>query len=880
MSTLPQWKVLLLERKRRDEEEGRRREQEELERLARMPAWKRKIIERRRARLCSGSSQSQSPAEGQVSGGGLVESQAWPNGPSGPGGSAEAEGIKQPSSLEPEACDALAREGVVLQENISPLYQNHFIQQEKQRKETLPELEQPLRSCQVIELFNQVTGVKTHRADNITIADFVPECLENQGEQETMNGPSMKPEAGQLHIQSSLSRSVEDLNTFETAREEEEAEEEEQEVSRQGRVSRLLFRFGQRGGAGGHPRPTRSRSTENIIECSSRTSARNTRNAAARQGRRRFTRSPSPPLAAVRRCSGTEARPCPPMPQTVATFRNHFEAQSVGPRTREVKGADSLHRLPEGGDLNQGLSALPARDTTGPSQGTPGAPIQATLCQFDDQGEAGDTADQTAAMCAAKPARASSLERPVSNAEDSRSAEQQPRADPGQKERPLAPNSLDDIAERKPGPALEDQALAELRARSKKSFAVVPHCRQELPPEQEAAAFASSRPGNSATSSSSSSSLLKPQPVSTASSSCGEQASVCFTATAAASDAAVSCLSAAPNQRDADYGSRDQQAELGPERPSLPELCQGPVAAGKEAEWDPSMSRLYSVKPPSVGPARTPAASPEEVRLQTSGVRASSSLFNRSEGAARASPEISGGGEPLAQQSTPETEAAGGQVRKGIWTQARPRGGTPAGSESPPVSTTRAGRPGGPQRKSGKTITINPRKMATNRTPTTGVATVENGMAALALSQPAAGATTKKRYPTVEEIQVIGGYLTLQRSCLVKTSGSRGKMPSSSCEETWWDTTPFVPLLTISFNDGELESTFEYPSELTLLAELGPDQDEEPSQNKEADEEEEVEVEALVCRLDVDKTATVGAAIRRKPVFGGEEGEVKNEERP
>ncbi|XP_038671516.1 phostensin-like [Scyliorhinus canicula] len=836
MSTLPQWKVQLLERKRRDEEEGRRREQEELERLARMPAWKREIIERRRARLCSGSSQSQSPAEGLVSGGGLVESQAWPNGPSDPGGSAEAEGIKQPSGLEPEACDAKAREGVVLQENISPLYQNHFIQQEKQRKEALPEQEQPLCSCQVIEQ-------TTHRADNITIAEFVPECLENQGKQETMNGPSMKPEAGQLHIQSSLSRSVEDLNTFETAREGEEAEEE-QEVSRQGRVSRLLFRFGQRGGAGGHPRPTRSRSTENIIECSSRTSAQSSRNAAARQGRRRFTRSPSPPLVAIQRCSSTEARPCPPTPQTVATFCNHFEAQSVGARTREVKGADSLHLLPEGGDLNQGLSALPARDTTGPSQGTPGAPIQATLCQFDDQGKTGDTADQPAAMSAAKPARALSLERPVSNAEDSRSAEQQPRADPGQKERPLAPNSLDYIAETKPGPALEAQAPAELRAHSKKSFAVVPHCRQEHPPEQEAAAFASSRPGNSATSS-----LLKPQPDSTASSSCGEQAPVCFTATAAASDAAVSCLSAAPNQRDTDNGSRDQQADLGPERPPLPELHQGPVAAGKEAEWDPSMSRLYSIKPPSVGPARTPAASPEEVRLPTFGVRASSSLFNRSEGAAQASPAISGGGEPLAQQSTPEIEAAGGQVRKGTWTQARPREGTPAGSESPPVSSTRAGRPAGPQRKSGKTITINPRKMATNRTPTTGVATVENGMATLALSQPAAGATTKKRYPTVEEIQVIGGYLTLQRSCLVKTSGSRGK-------------------LKISFNDCELESTFEYPSELALLAELGPDQDEEPSQNKEADEEEEVEVEALVRRLDVDKTSTVGAAIRRKPVLG------------
>uniref|UniRef100_A0A671S531 Taperin n=1 Tax=Sinocyclocheilus anshuiensis TaxID=1608454 RepID=A0A671S531_9TELE len=56
------------------------------------------------------------------------------------------------------------------------------------------------------------------------------------------------------------------------------------------------------------------------------------------------------------------------------------------------------------------------------------------------------------------------------------------------------------------------------------------------------------------------------------------------------------------------------------------------------------------------------------------------------------------------------------------------------------------------------------------------------------------GTLIKKRYPAAEEIKVIGGYLSLGRSCLSKT-GSTGKK------------------LKISFNESSLQSTFEYPSE-------------------------------------------------------------------
>ncbi|KAL0606654.1 Taperin [Plecturocebus cupreus] len=78
------------------------------------------------------------------------------------------------------------------------------------------------------------------------------------------------------------------------------------------------------------------------------------------------------------------------------------------------------------------------------------------------------------------------------------------------------------------------------------------------------------------------------------------------------------------------------------------------------------------------------------------------------------------------------------------------------------------------------------------------------------------GPTLKKRYPTVHEIEVIGGYLALQKSCLTKAGSSRKKMK-------------------ISFNDKSLQTTFEYPSESSLAQE----EEVEPEEEEEEEEEEE-----------------------------------------
>ncbi|NXT22738.1 TPRN protein, partial [Syrrhaptes paradoxus] len=78
---------------------------------------------------------------------------------------------------------------------------------------------------------------------------------------------------------------------------------------------------------------------------------------------------------------------------------------------------------------------------------------------------------------------------------------------------------------------------------------------------------------------------------------------------------------------------------------------------------------------------------------------------------------------------------------------------------------------------------------------------------------PQAGVSHKKRYPTVNEIEVIGGYLSLERSCMSKTGSRRKKMK-------------------ISFNETSLQTMFEYPSESSLAEE----EEEEEGRDSETEE--------------------------------------------
>lgn len=107
---------------------------------------------------------------------------------------------------------------------------------------------------------------------------------------------------------------------------------------------------------------------------------------------------------------------------------------------------------------------------------------------------------------------------------------------------------------------------------------------------------------------------------------------------------------------------------------------------------------------------------------------------------------------------------------------------SPSPSPSPTLFTIRSASGGGGKGKRGATITITPRKPAgsegptavsgSTTGPTAAVATPGKTVSQQAQTTPTAAEPAKKKYPTVEEIEVIGGYQNLDRSCLVKNRGT------------------------------------------------------------------------------------------------------------
>uniref|UniRef100_A0A3Q3ENS3 Phostensin/Taperin PP1-binding domain-containing protein n=1 Tax=Labrus bergylta TaxID=56723 RepID=A0A3Q3ENS3_9LABR len=154
---------------------------------------------------------------------------------------------------------------------------------------------------------------------------------------------------------------------------------------------------------------------------------------------------------------------------------------------------------------------------------------------------------------------------------------------------------------------------------------------------------------------------------------------------------------------------------------------------------------------------------------------------------------------------------------------------SPSTTPSPTLFSIRSASGG--QVKRGATITISARK-------TTGAQTTS------AVAEP-----VKKKYPTVEEIEVIGGYQNLDKSCLVKIRGTpkRGK---------------------VYFDEDQLEQLCEYPSETSMLASTPFPHDlwrtEKPQGEEVQEEEAEVEGGAMVSK----STRNVGISTGRGLIVG------------
>ncbi|XP_028822478.1 actin cytoskeleton-regulatory complex protein pan1-like, partial [Denticeps clupeoides] len=145
-------------------------------------------------------------------------------------------------------------------------------------------------------------------------------------------------------------------------------------------------------------------------------------------------------------------------------------------------------------------------------------------------------------------------------------------------------------------------------------------------------------------------------------------------------------------------------------------------------------------------------------------------------------------------------------------------------SPSPPLFSIRSASSVAGKR--GTTITITPKKAAGASAPASGPARVQ------APAGAAPGEGGKKRYPTAEEIEVIGGYQRLEKSCLLKNRGAAHRG------------------VKVCFDETRLERVCEYPSESSLLAFLpcspllgAESGGEERAQGQEDEEDEEEEEE-------------------------------------
>ncbi|KAL1254924.1 hypothetical protein QQF64_012985 [Cirrhinus molitorella] len=156
-------------------------------------------------------------------------------------------------------------------------------------------------------------------------------------------------------------------------------------------------------------------------------------------------------------------------------------------------------------------------------------------------------------------------------------------------------------------------------------------------------------------------------------------------------------------------------------------------------------------------------------------------------------------------RSTESTENSQKPPEQSSPSSSSPCTASPSSSPSPPLFSIRSAS-GGPGKR-GTTITITPRRpagAASSSSIPTGVSAAPKAAPQGQIPTPAPSSTKeagKKRYPTAEEIEVIGGYQNLERSCLMKRRG----IPKA---------------VKVCFDDAQLEKVCEYPSEDSALASL------------------------------------------------------------
>ncbi|KAM6183043.1 taperin [Erethizon dorsatum] len=662
---------------------------------AAMPAWKREILERRRAKLAALGA--------------------------GPAPGAAPEGSAEP---------------LVLAESLGPLRENPFMRLESERRRGARPA-QPL-----LELYCRVPGVRTIRADNILIIESAPGFP-----------PAAPPAAG--------IRAAEVL-VF--------------EAPPPGRVSRLLEKFEPTATPHCRGSPERSRPALPTPPAPG-----------PRASASRPAAPPDPPPATL----GPAAPPSPPpAPPASRAGQRHACCEpgrpggGAGPRARhsdflQKTGSNSFTVHPRGVPRSAGARPLPNGPTApepraGPANGLAGPPpvLGEWKSEWKPKVESGEhplrpppSPGTPSATPAAFPAFPAHVPSPAS-------------ATPSQRQWVSSATSSSDSCEIKPAPKpdmdtiplgdLQAHALASLRVNSRNSFVFIPKCKvsEARPPEGRQ-------------------SVELPK---------GAEGPV--------SQSQELGIQPAPGENGASALGRNH---LGVEvQWGVNTDCPRPATA----LTDPAVKWQRPSSPPPFLPATAEAEPAEGLGVP---------------GLAKNVQEPGRPGLPVTFIDEVDSEEEAPQEAK------LPCSG-PGVSPQYHLHPAQPGHISELQQRGSNTFTVVPKRKPgalqelhfgrANGEPRPQEGEEEEPSSLLA-PQTALKITLKKRYPTVHEIQVIGGYLALQKSCLLKAGSSRKKMK-------------------ISFNDKSLQTTFEYPSESSLVQEEEVDaEDEEEGEEGEEEEEEE-----------------------------------------
>ncbi|KAM4634807.1 taperin [Polymixia lowei] len=767
----------------------------------RMPAWKREILERRKAKG-GGSGAGAAAAEARPG----VNGEVTGNGGGGPkkdnasspgssrnytvttasqhfagkrGNLASPDLSPVKTNKDPWAADDPhdsperaeredeGHESLVLHDSLGPLQENPFIKLEKERKRR-QDRENATRPVQhILELYGSVPGIRTIRAENIIIIesdpDYFPEASGlKTGSISQQNGVSSYSSLNDLLdrrgsavteirakevviYDTTLSKSEENLSTLGRSSHDGSSYETGEG---QGRVSRMLQKFDSNYGK----LQKKSHSTENLLDLESSASSRP-----------RLRPKPQPDLV-----------PKPTLhPQPGSPVRNFGKTQSSSvfqtsqsskPKSQaSVSETDSLH-CPAGPP--QSVSSVRHR-----FEGSGGRSIAVNHRDETDRvlpkptrerdWESTDVPPKSKVPCSpeTRRARAESPTSPISSRASHSSSEFEIR--------PAAKPDLSLI----PDGDTQARALANLRLQSRNSFTVIPKRHLAAP----------SMPGSTAPS-----------------------ISVKFP----------------PSQRVAEVPTTGVPTP----HPPTPTVASSKIKE-EEKLLEDVVERARPSKPdtpPPVTTAPTPPLTPTPLTISAPTSPSSPSVSSSVASIPPAPtplPSIS-----PAQSTSPSVPDAPSPVPEEPPVDLLPVTNIdeiemvtpqPAPAPSPMV-----------QRRKGNTFTVVPKRKVEPEVQSGSPEPPQDpsGEAQPGSTPPQApyaqlGSLLKKRYPAVEEIEVIGGYLSLGKSCLSKT-GSTGKK------------------LKISFNESSLQSTYEYPSESSVWDSGEEDEEEDgKGQGKVADDQ-------------------------------------------